>query len=149
LRAKSGALLIYPLLPLPPFVTSVDAGPSLRRVRGHEADILVQYGKSLSGEHVSPETAAVFLDTFVEKGRANLEATAKLEQDIVDLERRIGKLLDKQSEKKGSAHAEVTLTLVAGEEASIELKLIYRELARSFLVSYTQSGSRQRSLLGT
>jgi hypothetical protein len=42
-----------------------------KRVREQEADLLVNYSKTLKGEHVSPSDMASFLGTFVEQGRKN------------------------------------------------------------------------------
>jgi hypothetical protein len=47
---------------------------SEKRVREHEADLLVNYAKSLTGEHVKPPQMSQFLESFIEQGRKNLEA---------------------------------------------------------------------------
>lgn len=96
-------------------------------VRGHEADILVQYGKSLSGEHVSPETATTFLKAFVSSGKQNIESIAKIDEEIVKIDREIAQIRERQSEKVGSARAQVSVTIVAREQVSFELKLTYRK----------------------
>jgi hypothetical protein len=95
-------------------------------VRGHEADLLVQYGRTLSGEHVTPEMAASFFTTLVENGKRNIEATNKIDEELVDVERQIIEVNNRQIEKKGDTRAEATITLIARKETSIELKLTYR-----------------------
>lgn len=47
---------------------------SEKRVREQEADLLVNYAKTLSGEHVAPSNMSSFLESFVEQGRKNLKA---------------------------------------------------------------------------
>ena len=51
---------------------------SEKRVREHEADLLVNYAKTLSAEHVSPDQLSDFLHNFVNSGRKNLEAVSAL-----------------------------------------------------------------------
>lgn len=45
-----------------------------KRVREQEADLLLNYAKTLNGEHVTPEKMSHFLESFVEHGRKNLES---------------------------------------------------------------------------
>jgi len=49
---------------------------SEKRVREHEADLLVGYAKTLTGEHVSPAQMGAFLEGFVEQGRKNVVAVS-------------------------------------------------------------------------
>jgi hypothetical protein len=98
---------------------------SERLVREHEADILIDYGKSLRGEHVSPENAASFLDGFVERANKNLIASAELEEAIVEIDSEIKKEKDRESKKKGLAYTEVTVVVVADRDGPVELKLTY------------------------
>jgi hypothetical protein len=96
-----------------------------KRVREHEADILVDYGRSLRGEHISPKNATLFFDGFVERASKNLDATAELEEAIVDIDSEIQREKDLESKKKGLAHTEVTVVVLADQDGPVELKLTY------------------------
>jgi len=102
-----------------------EALESEKRVREHEADLLLNYAKTLNGEHVSPQVMGQFLDSFVGQGRKNLEAVTSLGEKIVEIQRQIEKETDKLAAKKGSANGEVTVVIVAKENNTVELKLTY------------------------
>lgn len=44
---------------------------SEKSIREHEASLLVNYAKTLNGEHVMPDQMVAFLQSFVEQGRKN------------------------------------------------------------------------------
>ena len=45
---------------------------SQKNLREHEADLLVDYAKTLTGEYIQPKQVSIFLDGFVERGKKNL-----------------------------------------------------------------------------
>ena len=45
-------------------------------MRDREAELLVNYAKTLTGEHVTPVNMSSFLGDFVEQGRLNLKAVS-------------------------------------------------------------------------
>lgn len=45
-----------------------------KRVLDHEAELLVSYGKTLTGEHVNTTQMSQFLEMFVTQGQKNLKA---------------------------------------------------------------------------
>ena len=49
---------------------------SEKNLREHEADLLVDYAKTLTGEYIQPEKVSTFLDGFVERGKENLGAVS-------------------------------------------------------------------------
>lgn len=93
----------------------------------HEADLLVTYAKSLTGEHVDPSTMSEFLKGFVSKGTENLDAVTKIDAKIVNVERDISKEAANAAKKTGEAHAQVTVVVVANQAQSVALKLTYSE----------------------
>ena len=114
---------------------------SQKRVMEHEADLLVNYAKTLNGEHVNPTAMGDFLKTFVVKGRENLEAIAEIDKTIVEVNRMIEKELAKTTQKIGQANGQVTIVVVAAEDSKLEIKLTYSKLShdedRSTLTSRT------------
>lgn len=98
---------------------------SQKRVMEHQADLLVSYAKTLTGEHVSPTAMSDFLKSFVTKGSENLEAVAQIDEKIVEINRQIAKETAKAALKTGEANGQVTVVIVAASEASVELKLTY------------------------
>jgi hypothetical protein len=47
---------------------------SEKRIRKEEAELLVKYAQTLTGEHVSPTNMSTFLENFIEQNRVNLKA---------------------------------------------------------------------------
>ena len=45
-------------------------------MRNREADLLVNYARTLTGQHVTPSNMSTFLQDFVEQGRLNLKAVS-------------------------------------------------------------------------
>jgi cell division septum initiation protein DivIVA len=96
-----------------------------RRVRQHEADILITYGKSLKGDHITPEQANSFLESFIKNGRKNLKEVRELEEQIVELDRKIAKQREQQQERVGSTDGKVVVTISASTAGPVDLKLTY------------------------
>lgn len=96
-----------------------------KRVRDHESDLLVTYARTLSGEHVSPTQMGVFLESFVQQGRKNLEAVAEIDEKIVALDRQIEVEQQKEATKKGASTGEVTIVVGTDSDTHLDLKLTY------------------------
>jgi hypothetical protein len=47
-----------------------------KNLRYHEGNLLISYAKTLSGQHIQPDQFSTFLDTFVERGRNNIDAVS-------------------------------------------------------------------------
>ncbi|KAG6877251.1 hypothetical protein C0992_010442 [Termitomyces sp. T32_za158] len=98
---------------------------SEKRVREHEADLLVNYAKTLSGEHVPPTQMSAFLESFVEQGRKNLNNITELDEKIIALDRQIERETEDGASKKGDVRGEVTVILGTDNSSTVDLKLTY------------------------
>ncbi|EPQ59620.1 hypothetical protein GLOTRDRAFT_136449 [Gloeophyllum trabeum ATCC 11539] len=96
-----------------------------KSVREREAELLMNYGKTLQGDHITPAQMTAFLDNFVERGRKNLEATVVLEQRIIDMGREIEEETKKAPSRVGTANGQVTVVLSSEAGGHIELTLTY------------------------
>lgn len=101
----------------------------------HEADILINYGKTLKGEHVSPEQASGFLQIFLENGKRNMKAVTKLKEEITLVDWKIAQLRDKMLERTGSAHGRAAITLSTKSAGPVEIKLTYSTFLRLLLLT--------------
>ncbi|KAG6812258.1 hypothetical protein H0H92_003714 [Tricholoma furcatifolium] len=98
---------------------------SEKRVREHEAELLVSYAKTLSGEHVPPSQMSAFLEGFVEQGRKNLTEISDISEKIIALERQIERETEKSVAKKGNTKGEVAIVLGTDIGTTVDLKLTY------------------------
>lgn len=98
---------------------------SEKKVREHEADILVQYAKSLTGEFVAPVQMSQFLQSFVEQGRKNTEAVSSIDEKITEIDRLLEIEADKSSLKKGTLTGEVHVVVGATAPESIQMQITY------------------------
>jgi hypothetical protein len=96
-----------------------------KHVLEHQADLLVGYGKTLSGEHITPSAMAQFLDSFAEQGCENAAAVSLLDQKILEIDRQIEKEMEKKVLKKGETKRQVTVVIAVEENGPVELKLTY------------------------
>ncbi|KAF9459033.1 hypothetical protein BDZ94DRAFT_1269216 [Collybia nuda] len=96
-----------------------------RHVREDEAELLVNYTKTLTGEHIKPPQMSQFLESFVEQGRKNLDAINDINEKIVEIERQIERESRKKIQKKGDSRGQVIVVLGTDENTSIDLKLTY------------------------
>ncbi|KAG6849296.1 hypothetical protein H0H93_009651 [Arthromyces matolae] len=96
-----------------------------KRVREHEADLLVNYAKTLNGEHVQPTQMSTFLESFVEQGRKNLIEIVDLEEKIISIQRQIERETEKRVSKKGDATGKVSIVLGTDNDTAVDLKLTY------------------------
>ncbi|PBK67849.1 hypothetical protein ARMSODRAFT_937831 [Armillaria solidipes] len=98
---------------------------SEKRVREHEADILVQYAKSLTGEFVAPVQMTQFLQSFVEQGRKNTEAVSSIDEKIIEIDRLLEIEADKSTLRKGTLTGEVHVVVGATAPESIQMQITY------------------------
>ncbi|KII84403.1 hypothetical protein PLICRDRAFT_32431 [Plicaturopsis crispa FD-325 SS-3] len=94
---------------------------SEKSLRGHEANVLVSYATTLSGEHMPPDQIPAFLDCFVQQGRKNILEVAELDEQIDALEEEI-KVAAKKEAGLGT-HVDITLGVDA--DTLVELKVVY------------------------
>lgn len=96
-----------------------------KRVLDHQANLLVGYGKTLSGEHITPSAMIQFMENFVEQGRKNAVAVSALDEKILDIDRQINEEISKKSLKKGETKRRITVIIAVEESGPVELKLTY------------------------
>jgi hypothetical protein len=103
---------------------------SQRRVVDHQASVLVNYSKSITGEHVAPDDMLAFLSSFVTLGDENAKAVQELNRRQRSIERKITKELDDPAEEHDSSHLrniKVKLVINAEEDHVAEITLTYRK----------------------
>ncbi|VDC07398.1 unnamed protein product [Peniophora sp. CBMAI 1063] len=89
------------------------------------SSILRDYGKSLSGEHITPADADKFLDQYLARGSTLARNAAKLDGELLMLQREIDDILADSSSKMGSTDGQVNVTIMAKTQTEIILKLVY------------------------
>jgi hypothetical protein len=89
-------------------------------------DTVLTYSKSLVGEHVPPTQAEKFFDNLLERSRSLGSTRAELEEEILQLTRKIDVLSFNQVKKQGTADGEVTVVVMAKQATDIKLRLTYR-----------------------
>ncbi|KXN84374.1 Protein F37C4.5 [Leucoagaricus sp. SymC.cos] len=96
-----------------------------KRVLDTQADVLVKYANSLTGEHANPKVMNNFLGTFVEHGKSNIHAIAKIEAETEAINKQIEAERKKASLVKGTANTELTAVITADTDTNVELKVTY------------------------
>ncbi|KXN86795.1 Protein F37C4.5 [Leucoagaricus sp. SymC.cos] len=96
-----------------------------KRVLDTQADVLVKYASSLTGEHTNPEVMNDFLSAFVEHGKSNVHAIAKIDAEIEAINKQIEAERKKASLVKGTANTELTAVITADTDTNVELKVTY------------------------
>ncbi|KAG6864236.1 hypothetical protein C0991_011155 [Blastosporella zonata] len=97
-----------------------------KRLRNHEADLLLSYAKTLSGEHVAPSQMSAFLESFVQQGHKNLNDITDVDEKTIAIDRQIESETEKRASKKGDARGEVDIILGADYACTVaDLKLTY------------------------
>jgi len=112
-------------------------------IREREAELLLNYANTLTGEHVNPTNMSSFLETFVEQGRSNLKAVsnllrtwfvsrnsyypqvAELSEKILITDRQIEKEKEKKALKIGDIKGKVSVILGTDASTTVDLKLTY------------------------
>lgn len=98
---------------------------STKQVREQEAEILVQYAKSLTGAFVTPPNMALFLQSFVEQGGKNTAAIVSLSEEIFEIDRLIEAEAEKASLTKGTCTGEVTAVIRSAMSCSVDMLITY------------------------
>lgn len=83
------------------------------------------FGESMPGKpELTPGQAFAFSNTLFDKILACAETVRELNGEITRLTRKINKL---RSSKSGAALTKANITILAGEDGLVQLRLIYRE----------------------
>ncbi|KZT23516.1 hypothetical protein NEOLEDRAFT_1179970 [Neolentinus lepideus HHB14362 ss-1] len=96
-----------------------------RSVRDREAELLMLYGRTLQGDHISPAQMTAFLDNFLERGQKNLEAKSELTERIADVDRQIQEEKKKAPSKVGQANGQVAVVISSEAGGRVDLTLTY------------------------
>ena len=91
-----------------------------------EIEILKAFGQKMKigDNNVTPDQANTFADTLFKKTLTCAETVKVLDDEIVEIKRRIDKA---ESEKAGSTFAKAVITVVATNDGPAQLKLTYRQ----------------------
>ena len=90
-----------------------------------EIAILEGFGKTMAGKlDLIPGQALAFSETLLSRVLACAETVRELDEKISRLNQKIGKL---RNSKSGSAFTKANITILAGEDGPVQLRLIYRE----------------------
>jgi hypothetical protein len=98
-----------------------------RQVLNLQAQMLVQYGSTLTAEHINPVKMLDFMDDFYDKGQSNLEGIARITRQIEEIDEAI------EREKKEATSidyskllgAKVTIVLLAKAPGTIKFDVSY------------------------
>lgn len=83
------------------------------------------FGKTMAGKlDLIPGQALAFSETLLSRVLACAETVRELDEKISRLNQKIGKL---RNSKSGSAFTKANITILAGEDGPVQLRLIYRE----------------------
>ncbi|TFK16660.1 hypothetical protein FA15DRAFT_676612 [Coprinopsis marcescibilis] len=96
-----------------------------KEIRLQEKTLLLQYAESLKGEHVPPTQMIEFMKTYITQSQKNVEEVAKLDAEILGVDRDIGKEEEKVMTKKGQVNGRVDVVIVADGEVKVDLVLTY------------------------
>ncbi|KAF5364468.1 hypothetical protein D9758_010709 [Tetrapyrgos nigripes] len=93
---------------------------SEKKFRRFESELLAQYSKSLTAQHVPPTQSttgdssfsiSAFLDEFVDHRRKNVATLAEIGERIIEVERRIAQQKERVEKRKGKRNARVDIVL--------------------------------------
>ncbi len=109
---------------------------SEKSIRGHEADMLAQFGYTLSAEHNVTSNAESFLDKFVERARIIVRDSAKIDEEISGVDEEIAEVKHKEAQKRKRAptHGQVTAVIMAKKAGAIQMTLTYSKSIRYLLL---------------
>ena len=90
-----------------------------------EIAILKGFGEKMAGmPDLTPDSANAFSDTLFEKTLANTAAIRELDAKLIELSRKINKLV---AAKTSTTDTRAVVTIVADEAGPAQLRLTYRE----------------------
>jgi len=88
---------------------------------------MMNYSQSLAGDSVSPRQAENFFENLLSRSRAMTSARADLEEEILQLSRRINALSSSEKKKEGKTDGEVSVVITTKQPTDIQLRLTYRK----------------------
>ncbi|KAF7773146.1 hypothetical protein Agabi119p4_5313 [Agaricus bisporus var. burnettii] len=98
---------------------------SEKRLLDAQAEVMVSYARSLTGEHASLNDIDNFLSTFGERGRKNINEVLKIEEQIATIDEQINEALRRKKLMKGTLNTEVAAVAVADGDMTVQFQLIY------------------------
>ncbi|KXN80616.1 Protein F37C4.5 [Leucoagaricus sp. SymC.cos] len=98
---------------------------SERKMLDTQAEVMVTYARSLTGQSAGIKDVDAFLSAFTERGKKNIEASMKIEEQIAEVNKQIQEEKRKKAQVKGSVNTEIGLVIAAEGEARIRLHLTY------------------------
>lgn len=101
-----------------------------KAVYEQEADLLNDYGRTLSGEHVSIDQMSQFLKSFRERRLSVLAAVRGFDESIHKVEKAINEETGKES--KGKSNGQVTVILHVEDDSTVTLRLTYSTSTRPY-----------------
>ena len=90
------------------------------------AGTLIGYSKTLVGDTVSPNRAEKFFENLLTRSQTLRSQRVEMEEEILQLTRKIDLLSSAEERKQGKSDGEVTVVIMAKQATEIELKLTYR-----------------------
>lgn len=104
---------------------------SKRKVIDYQANLLLGYAGTLTGEHVAPDDMLSFLMNFVKLGESNAVTLTELNKEQREIEKKIAKEIEDPAEEHNDSHLrnmKVKLTINAEEDHDAEISLTYCKL---------------------
>ncbi|KAF5359447.1 hypothetical protein D9756_002930 [Leucocoprinus leucothites] len=98
---------------------------SEKKLLDTQAEVMVTYARTLTGEHTGTKDIDTFLDAFSNRGRKNIEAVMKIEGQIAELDNQIQEENRKKTLVKGSVNTELGIVIAADNDTQIQLNLTY------------------------
>jgi hypothetical protein len=96
-----------------------------KTAREQEIAVLTGFGKSMAGKpDLVPNQALAFFNTLFDKILSCGEIVRELNERIARLDQKINRLRDSKS---GAAFTKAVITILAGKDGPVRLRLIYRE----------------------
>lgn len=94
-------------------------------LRENEGQLLIHYAQSLKGEHISPSEMLEFMGNFTTQSNKILDTVAKLDEELVAINRQIADEEKKSKMKKGNTRGRVDIVIAADTGAQVDLILTY------------------------
>jgi hypothetical protein len=101
------------------------------------SETMVKYSQSLAGDSVPPRQAERFFESLLSRSQTISSTRADLEEEILQLSRKIDLLSSCEPKKQGQTNGEVTVVIMAKKATDIELRLTYR--MSSSILGFTQN----------
>ncbi|KAJ3569897.1 hypothetical protein NP233_g4752 [Leucocoprinus birnbaumii] len=98
---------------------------SEKKMLDTQAEVMVSYARSLTGQSTGTQDIDAFLNAFHERGRKNIESAMKIEEQISELDNQIQEERRKKTSIKGTLNTEMTIVITADRSKQIQLRLTY------------------------